>query len=256
MLNTKRLLAAFGKDFPKHLAKRHHDYVGLMCGKLPLHLHHVAIVLDLEAIDLTTILNLKPDLILTHHPFIYGQKKKVLSTNPIKKNMVEALEKANIPVYSLHTNFDEGQGGMNDALANKLLLKDIKPLSLEPLGRGGLLEKPMTIDAFAAFAKEALGVPYGFLIAEGKPMIQSVAIIGGGGARDYPYAMQEGYDIFISGDAPHHVRRSIVNDHYNYLELPHEIEHIFLDTMAAYIRRLDPSMKIFSSIKQTLPRII
>lgn len=256
MLMTKRLLSAFGKDFPKHLAKRHHDYVGLMCGKLPTNLHHVAIVLDLEHQDLTTLLDIKPDLILTHHPFLYGQKKQVLSTNPIKKKMVDALEKANIPVYSLHTNFDEGRGGMNDALAAKLQLTNIKPLALEPLGRGGRLTHPMSIDSFATYAKEQLDVPYGFLIAEGKTIIQSVAIIGGGGARDYPFAMQEGYDIFISGDAPHHVRRSIVNDHYNYLELPHEIELIFLETMAAYVRRLDPTIKIFSSIKQPLPRII
>lgn len=256
MLNTRQLLVKFGKDFPKHLAKKHHDYVGLMCGKLPLTLQRVIVVLDLEFKDLTTVISLKPDLILTHHPFLYGQKSKVLATDVKKREMVDALTKHHIPVYSLHTNFDEGHGGMNDALATHLQLQNIHPLKSNPLARGGTLLYPMPVEAFATYAKDKLKMPYGWLIAEGKPIISTVAIVGGGGARDYVHALEEGYDIFISGDAPHHVRRSIVNDAFNYLELPHEIEMVFLETMHQYLKKLDKDIEVFTPFHQTLPRLI
>jgi dinuclear metal center YbgI/SA1388 family protein len=256
MLKTKQLLARFGKDFPKHLAKKHHDYVGLMSGVLPLYLKRVLVVLDLEFKDLDAVVSLKPDLILTHHPFIYGSRAKVLASDEKKRQMVDTLNKHGIAVYSLHTNFDEGHGGMNDVLARQLQLQAIHPLKTDPIARGGTLLQPMPVEAFARYAKEKLNVPYGWLIAEGKSMISTVAIVGGGGARDYIFAMQEGYDIFISGDAPHHVRRSIVNDRFNYLELPHEIEMVFLETIRQYLLNLDNNLEVFTPFNQTLPRLI
>jgi GTP cyclohydrolase I len=256
MLNTKQLLTKFGKDFPKHLAKKHHDYVGLMCGTLPEKLQRILVVLDLESSIIDAVIALKPDLILTHHPFIYGHKKTVLAHDEKKRKMVDRLVNHHIPVYSLHTNFDEGKGGMNDLLAQQLQLQNIHPLIKDPLARGGTLLTPMAVETFATYAKNILKMPYGWLIAEGKPMISKVAIVGGGGARDYIYAMEEGYDIFISGDAPHHVRRAIVNDRFNYLELPHEIEMIFLEGMRRYLLNIDATLEVLSPFNQTLPTLI
>jgi dinuclear metal center YbgI/SA1388 family protein len=256
MLKTKTLLQHFGKDFPKHLAKKYDDYVGLMCGKLKENLNKVVIVLDLEYRIMDEIIRLEPDLVITHHPFIYGTRGKVLKHDEKRRWMVETLENRHIPVYSLHTNFDEGRGGMNDALAEALQLMNIRPLVSTPLARGGQLREPMDLYTFALFAKQRLHVDYGYLIAEGKSMIETVAIIGGGGAKYYTEALKEGYDLFISGDAPHHVRRSVINDHYNYLELPHEIELIFLEVMKAYLLKLDPHLTVLTPFKQALPQLI
>lgn len=52
-------------------------------------------------------------------------------------------------VYSMHTNFDEAPNGMNDALAEKLGLIDIKPLQKAPMARGGRLEKAMPLEVLA-----------------------------------------------------------------------------------------------------------
>ncbi|MGA0097694.1 MAG: Nif3-like dinuclear metal center hexameric protein [Bacilli bacterium] len=256
MLATAKLLAAFGRDFPKRLAKVYGDYVGLMCGTLPKQLNKVVVVLDMEAILLADIIKLKPDLILTHHPFIYGSKNKVLKHDETRRMMVKVLEKNRIPVYSLHTNFDAGRGGMNDALAKAIGLTEITPLKGDPLARGGRLSKPMPILQFAKMVKTQLGLPYSHLIAEGNAMIKSVALIGGGGAKYYDIAQREGYDIFLSGDSAHHVRRGIVNAHYNYLEIPHEVETIFIPTMAAYLKQLDPKLEVITRFVQTYPTLV
>jgi putative NIF3 family GTP cyclohydrolase 1 type 2 len=91
--------------------------------------------------------------------------------------------------------------------------------------------------AFAEMVKTKLGLPYAHLIPAGKPMIRHVALIGGGGAKYYPTAQAEGFDIFLSGDSAHHVRRGIVNAHFNYIEIAHEVETIFIPTMANYLKQ-------------------
>jgi dinuclear metal center YbgI/SA1388 family protein len=256
MLKTSKLLQAFGKDFPKRLAKPYGDFVGLMTGKLPKELHKIAIVLDMEPILLEPMVKEKPDLILTHHPLIYGSRGKVLKQDTNKRNMVKILDSHHMPVYSLHTNFDAGKGGMNDALANALGLLDITPLKGDPLARGGLLPKPMQRDAFASFVKKQFGLPYLWMIPSGKSIIEKVALIGGGGASYYPTAQAEGYDIFLSGDSAHHVRRGIVNAGFNYLEIPHEVETIFIPTMASYLRNLDAEIKLITRFLQAFPTLV
>lgn len=256
MLKTKTLLSHFGKDFPRWMAALHHDYVGLMVGPLPESVQTVLVTLDLEYLHQDELARLKPDLILTHHPFIYGSKTRVLRQDARKKAYVDWLQAQHIAVYSLHTNFDQGRGGMNDALAAQLELTDVRPLIGDPLARGGRLAQPMTMDAFAHYAKAKLGMDYGFYLAEGVPMVQSIALVGGGGSRSYAIAKEEGYDCFLSGDAPHHVRRSIVNDQYNYVELPHEIERIFLSVMTNYLHRLDNTLTILTPFDPPLPRLI
>ena len=256
MLATAKLLAAFGRDFPKRLAKVYGDYVGLMCGTLPRELKKVAVVLDMESILLADMVKLKPDLILTHHPFIYGSKAKVIKHDETKRMMVKVLEKNRIPVYSLHTNFDAGRGGMNDALAQAIGLTEITPLKGDPLARGGRLSKPMPIQQFANMVKQQLRLPYAHLIPEGTSTIKTVALIGGGGAKYYDIAQREGYDIFLSGDSAHHVRRGIVNAHYNYLEMPHEVETIFIPTMAKYLKQLDSKLAVITHFVQTYPTLV
>jgi GTP cyclohydrolase I len=253
MLKTTTLINAFGRDFPQRLAKTYGDWVGLMCGKLPKTLNKIAIVLDMETRLLPTMIKEKPDLILTHHPLIYGPKKTVLKHDESKRKLVTTLTQHQIPVYSLHTNFDAGKGGMNDALAQALGLENITAWQGDALARGGTLKQPMTREAFARFVKKTFQLPYVFLIPEGKPMVEKIAIIGGGGAKYYAMAQQEGYDIFLSGDSAHHVRRGVVNAHFNYLEIPHEVETIFIPTMAQYLKALDPSITLITNLTQAFP---
>ena len=166
------------------------------------------------------------------------------------------MEALDIPILSYHTNFDAASGGMNDALAEKLGLVDVKPLETAPMARGGKLKEPMEIHAFAQYAKERFKVAYGLLIHEGKDVVSSVALIGGGGSREYLNAMLEGYDIYLSGDAPHHCRREIVLNHYNYIDFPHEIEHVFMEQMEKVLLSLDPDLTILKVDHEKLPEVI
>ena len=256
MMKTRSLLAKLAKRFPQSIAKKYDDHVGLMCGVLPQTTQKVLLVLDMDSTLLDRVLEEKPDLVISHHPFIYKSRAQVFKNDPKRKQLVETLEANGICVLSYHTNFDEGQGGMNDALAEALKLKDIHPLIGDPMARAGVLAEPLDVKTFSKYAKKLLNVDYGLLIAKGKPMVSSIAIVGGGGSRSYSIAQAENIDLFISGDIPHHVRRGVVVDGYNYLDLPHEIERIFIPTMKKHLLEMDPTLNIVTIDHEKLPEVI
>ena len=252
-----KLFRELSKRFPKSIKTRG-DRVGLMTGKLPEDIKHIILCLDFdeEVLNRVKKMDKKPDLILTHHPFIYGPRMRVLTHHEPKNYVCTEIDKLGIPVYSMHTNFDTGRDGMNDALANALKLKNIRSLEFCKMARGGELEKPMEIHEFALYANKCLNVEYSHLISGGTKTIKSVAIIGGGGSREFLIAQKEGYDIFISGDIPHHARRDVLAYHYNFLDMSHEIERIFMPQMKKILHEIDPTLNVEIIDHEAIPELI
>ena len=63
-------------------------------------------------------------LIVSHHPLIFGGIKKV-DTETCTGSMICRLIQHGINVYATHTPFDKCEGGNNDYLADLLELQDI-----------------------------------------------------------------------------------------------------------------------------------
>ena len=255
-MKVRVMLNRLAKRFPKRFAKMNHDHVGLMAGKLPEDAKKILLCLDFDEEVFPLAIEMKPDLIITHHPFIYGTKGFILSHDLKKKALYDRVEAAGLCVYSMHTNFDTGKGGMNDALAEALGLKNVYAPEGDICMRIGELESEMEINEFAKFAKKQFKVDYSLLINKGNNMIKKVGIIGGGGSRSWTIAQEEGCDIYISGDVPHHVRRSVVTSGFNYLDMPHEIEKIFMPTMKKLLLEMDNSLEINIIDHEELPKVI
>ena len=255
-MKTRILLRKLANRFPKRYAKQYHDYVGLMTGKLPEEVHKIVLCLDFDWEVFSLIKENKPDLVITHHPFIYGTKYKVFKEDKNKELLCREVDAFGVPIYSVHTNFDAGKDGMNDALAAALGLKNVYSTPKELCMRIGELNEAMPVEDFAKLAKARLNVGYGLLISEGKPMVKKVGIVGGGGSRDWKIAKDEGCDIYISGDVSHHTRRDIVNHQFNYLDLPHEIEKIFIPQMKEILLSIDSNLEILMVDHEELPKVI
>ena len=255
-MKTRALLNKLAKNFPKRLADAWGDYVGLMVSKLPNEVNRIVLCLDFDKFIYKEAKAFKPDLIITHHPFIYGKKKEVLENDTSKKELYEKLEKNNLPIYSMHTNFDDGINGMNDALSYALDLKDVYiPHGCSSM-RIGYLNTSMDINEFSEYAKNRLNVSYGLLVKGNDKPIKKVGIVGGGGSGFYKTAILEGCDIYISGDASHHIRREILIEGFNYLDLPHEIEKIFMPKMYEILKGIDPKLEILIIDHEKEPTVI
>ena len=256
MIEMNVILRNLSKSFPKRIAKMNHDRVGLMTGKKPDKVQKIFLSLDLDWEVLPQVKEFKPDVIITHHPFIYGTRARVLKFDESKRMLVEEIDKMGIPVYSFHTNFDTGKGGMNDALSKALGLINVYAPMKDPMMRIGELESSIPAEEFAKKAKTIFNVDYALLINSGSKNVKKVGIVGGGGSRGWRLAKEEGCDIYVSGDAPHYVRRDIVNAKYNYLDMPHEIEKIFMPTMKNILLSYDPTLEIMTVDHEKLPKVI
>ena len=256
MIEMNVILRNLSKSFPKRIAKANHDRVGLMTGKKPDKVQKIFLSLDLDWEVLPQVKEFKPDVIITHHPFIYGTRARVLRFDESKRLLVEEIDKMGIPVYSFHTNFDTGKGGMNDALSKALGLINVYAPMKDPMMRIGELETSISAEEFAKKAKTIFNVDYALLINSGSKNVKKVGIVGGGGSRGWRLAKEEGCDIYISGDAPHYVRRDIVNAKFNYLDMPHEIEKIFMPTMKNILLSYDPTLEIMTVDHEKLPKVI
>ena len=256
MIEMNVILRNLSKSFPKRIAKANHDRVGLMTGKKPDKVQKIFLSLDLDWEVLPQVKEFKPDVIITHHPFIYGTRARVLKYDESKRLLVEEIDRMGIPVYSFHTNFDTGKGGMNDALSKALGLINVYAPMKDPMMRIGELETSISAEELAKKAKTIFNVDYALLINSGSKKVKKVGIVGGGGSRGWRLAKEEGCDIYISGDAPHYVRRDIVNAKFNYLDMPHEIEKIFMPTMKNILLSYDPMLEIMTVDHEKLPKVI
>lgn len=242
-MKTKSLIRRLATIYPQKL-RDSYDFGGLMVGPYKEETKRILLCLDYDETIEEAALSFGPDLIITHHPFFFGHPKKILRDDAEKRRSFDFLKQHGIPLASYHTNFDRAKEGMNDALAEALSLSDIAPLKGEDMARGGKLPHCMNMESLSKYVIEKLGLAYVGTINEGKEMISSLALIGGGGWRSYRAAMEEGYDAFLSGDCPHHGRREITLSHYNYIDMPHEVETIFVDKFANTLLNIDHDLTI------------
>ncbi|MEA5010838.1 MAG: Nif3-like dinuclear metal center hexameric protein [Angelakisella sp.] len=103
------------------------DNSGLLVGDKNAQVERVLIALDVTSQVVQEAKRKGANLIISHHPVIFGGgRKKLVPGDPA----VDALI-AGIAVISAHTNWDMAQLGVNKALADTLGLKNQQPLALE-----------------------------------------------------------------------------------------------------------------------------
>jgi dinuclear metal center YbgI/SA1388 family protein len=111
---------------PPHLAADW-DNVGLLLGDRQAECRGILTCLTVtpEVVDEAAAAG--AGLIVTHHPVLFRAVKRLTTGNP-EGRMLLALIQAGVAVYSPHSAFDNTHGGINDALAERLVLKDVGPL--------------------------------------------------------------------------------------------------------------------------------
>lgn len=138
------------------------------------------------------------DMLITHHTPIFRPLTK------ISKNFATTLSIAlenNISLYTMHTNYDAVDDGVNDVLAELLGLSNIRKIKDESIGRIGTIEKT-SMQQFAQLVSEKLDTPVRYV---GDHDIETVMVIGGSGLGDeyIDLAIKEGADVLVSGEMRH-----------------------------------------------------
>ncbi len=173
--------------------------IGLILG-LKDEVSKIAVALDANSCVLQKAAEIGADMLITHHTLIFHP------VNVISKTLAASLKIAlenEISLYSMHTNYDRAEGGINDVLAASLGLKNITTLEL---GRIGEIETCSTSE-LAAHVSDCLQTPV--MYAGDRQEISRVMVAGGSCFRKefLEIARENGVDAFISSELKHDVLR-------------------------------------------------
>lgn len=139
------------------------DRVGLVAGDPDQPVRKVLFAVDPVAAVVDEAVAWGADLVVVHHPLLLRGVHSVAATTD-KGALLHRLVRAGIALYTAHTNADAAGGGVADALARLVGLRDLRPLVPAP---AQALDKHVVfvpagdaerlVDALAAAGAGALG---------------------------------------------------------------------------------------------------
>ena len=127
-MKLKSLIKKIEAKYPTNLAYDW-DNVGLLVGDAEEEIDKVLVCLEANEAIVEEAINNNVNLIVTHHPFIFGKMRKI-TTSDFKGKLIHKLIKNNIAVYSMHTNFDIAFDGLNDYFMEVMGFEDSKILDV------------------------------------------------------------------------------------------------------------------------------
>ena len=101
------------------------DNPGLLIGDPSAEVKKIFVCLDVLDENISRAVELDAQLIVAHHPLIFHAIKNIRFDLPHGKK-ISRLIKNNLAVFAAHTNLDIAAGGVNDILASKIGLTDVK----------------------------------------------------------------------------------------------------------------------------------
>ncbi|MBQ8684557.1 MAG: Nif3-like dinuclear metal center hexameric protein [Clostridia bacterium] len=153
------------------------------------------------------------NLIVTHHPAIYGKISDIVISDfqPLGKKLVKCL-KNGISVISMHLNLDGAEGGIDESLMQGVCggkgsnVAVMQPLSKGGYGRAYDIEE-RTVNALVSQMKNTFSTERLAVYGDREKRVRRVASFCGGGADEaaVEFAVKEGAQAMISSDFKHHI---------------------------------------------------
>ncbi|MGM9549338.1 MAG: Nif3-like dinuclear metal center hexameric protein [Faecousia sp.] len=204
------------------------DNGGLLCGRRDKEVHKILVALDPFRNVIQEAIKVRADLIVTHHPLIFGESITAINENTETGRCILALIEHGIAAINAHTNLDLAPGGVNDALAAALGLDSIE--IIHPIGictsgqsygllRSGTVEE-QPLDVFLASVKEQLKCE-GLRYVDGGKNVRKVAVGGGSCADELFDAIGAGCDTFVTSDVKYNHFRTAYDNDLNLIDAGH-----------------------------------
>lgn len=219
------------------------DNVGLLVGDKEKEIHKILVAVDVTEDVIEQAVQMEADMILSHHPMIFGAMKKITADDFVGRRVMKLIQH-DICYYASHTNFDVM--GMADAAADELSLQKREVLEItyedeiakEGFGRYGMLPRKMTLSECAQFVKQRFGIECVKVFGNHDEVVEMAAISPGSGKSVMKPALRAGVDVLITGDIDHHEGLDALEQGMSVIDAGHfGLEKIFIPFMEEYLRR-------------------
>lgn len=105
-----------------------YDNSGLLTGNQDDDVKSIIVALDCTESVVEEAIVKGANLIVAHHPIIFGGLKKLTGRNYVERTVIKAI-KNDIAIYAIHTNLDNVHTGVNAMIAEKLGLRALEILT-------------------------------------------------------------------------------------------------------------------------------
>ena len=209
MLKVKEIAKAI-EDFAPLCLKEDWDNPGLQVGDPDMEVTGVLLCLDVTEDILKEARKRDCNMIVSHHPLIFGGLKRLTGATPTERIVAGAL-RDDIAIYSAHTNLDSAFEGVSYEMAHMLSMKDCRPLEENASGDGsqglGVVGSvsPTPKLEFLRKVKDTFEVKDLRYSAQTPGIVvRKVALCGGSGGSLIKNAIRSGADVYICGDLKYH----------------------------------------------------
>ena len=236
------------------------DNAGFLAGHGAQIVDRVLVALDITPRTIQEAAEKNCQLIVAHHPVIWGQIGRVTDETTTGQNLLALIEHG-IAAICAHTNLDAVEGGVNTALAARLGLQDTVPLEEEGIDENGVpygvgrvgtlpVSRPMALADFAALLKNALDLEGVRVLDAGAPVCK-VAVGGGACGSMLPLVKAMGCDTFVTSDLKHDLYLEARARGVNLLDAGHySTETVVCPVLADWLREGFPGLAVMVSETQ------
>lgn len=186
------------------------DAPGLLSGDPRAEVDRIHLAVDAVLATVDEAIAADAQLLLVHHPLLLRGVTSV-AEDGYKGAVVARLIRAGCALVAAHTNADIVERGTSAVLAERLRLRDARPLvpgtdPAEGLGRVGTLPEPITLGALARLLADVLPpTASGVRVAgEYDRAIETVALCAGAGDSLLSHPLVTAADVYITSDLRHH----------------------------------------------------
>lgn len=217
------------------------DNPGLLVGDREAEILTVLVALDVTSDVVAEAMAQNADLIITHHPMIFGSISRVTADTALGRNIL-TLAKYGISAYGAHTNLDRARDGTNDTLARLCGLYEVQHIGAEKecmgMGRMGYLPQSITLKDLSEALKEKLGLASITYVGDPERLVQKVAVCTGAGASLLPDAAAAKADVLLTGDLKFHDAQAALDLGLSVIDATHYgTETIIVPVIAAYLKK-------------------
>ena len=219
------------------------DNVGLLVGRTDKEIGRIYVALDAVDEVIIEAVNLEADMLVTHHPLIFGGMKQITNQDFIGRRVL-LMARRDMAYYAMHTNYDVVRMAQLSADYLKLKEQEVLEVTCEEagqekgLGQIGYLEEPVSLKACCEGVKKAFSIEAVRVFGDLHRTVRKAAICPGSGKSVIRDALRKGADVLITGDIGHHEGIDAAAQGMAVIDAGHYgLEHIFVEDMRQYLTK-------------------
>ncbi len=243
------------------------DNCGLQVGDPDAQVSRVLMALDVSSDTMDEAVELRCDLLVTHHPLILQPVRSIRCDDPVTSLVFRAIRRG-IHILSAHTNLDSAVEGTNHHFAELMELQVLGPLqatAADPadarysgLGLIGTLPREFQLHALGDQLRNILDLPAVRVVGDLNRSVRKVAVCTGSGASLLRKALEAGVQAFITGDVKYHDARSALEQGIAIVDVGHfASEKIVIQPWARKLREAARknqwALEVFEARSETDP---